>query len=89
MAIKLHRCSGTWAKLGAHPCWRVQKALDEKGVEYEIVKHPQPFLGRGRRKQLQELTGQTMLPVLELEDGTMVRGESKEMAAKIRAGELP
>ena len=89
MAVKLHRCSGMRVKLDAHPCWRVQKALDEKGVDYELVKHPQPFLGRGRRKQLQELTGQTMLPVLELEDGTMVREESKEMAEKIRAGELP
>jgi glutathione S-transferase len=77
MAVKLHRCSGMRVKLDAHPCWRVQKALDDKGVDYEVVKHPQPFLGRGRRKELQELTGQTTLPLLELEDGTMVLEESK------------
>ena len=38
MTVKLHRCSGMWAKFDGHPCWRVQKALDEAGVEYELVK---------------------------------------------------
>ena len=36
MAIKLHRCNNVWVKLGGHPCWRVQKALDEQGVNYEV-----------------------------------------------------
>ena len=40
MAVKLHRCSAMWVKIDAHPCWRVQKALDEQGVEYEVVKGP-------------------------------------------------
>ena len=43
MAIKLHHCSGTWAKFGAHPCWRVQKALDDAGVEYEVVQEGSAF----------------------------------------------
>ena len=51
MAVKLHRCSATWAKMSGHPCWRVQSALDEMGVEYEIVKEP---LLRGRRKAVIE-----------------------------------
>ena len=42
MAVKLHRCPNTWAKFGGHPCWKVQKALDEQGIEYEIVKGPWP-----------------------------------------------
>ena len=33
MAVKLHRCGATWAKLSGHPCWRVQKALDEMEVD--------------------------------------------------------
>ena len=37
MALKLHRCPHTWIKLSGHPCWKVQKALDDMGVEYEIV----------------------------------------------------
>ena len=40
MAVKLHRCSNLWVKLDGHPCWRVQKALDEQGVDYEVVKGP-------------------------------------------------
>ena len=31
MAVKLHRCSNEWVKLSGHPCWKVQKALDEQG----------------------------------------------------------
>ena len=85
MAVKLHRCSVLWAK-GPHPCWKVQHALDEAGVEYELVKHP-PF-PRGRRKELQALTGQKLLPVLQLEDGTLIREESKDLVARIQRGDL-
>jgi glutathione S-transferase len=87
MAVKLHRCSTTWLKIEGHPCWRVQKALDEKGIDYELVKHP--GFPRGRRTEVKEMTGQTRLPVLELEDGRLIREESKDLAQKIRAGELP
>jgi glutathione S-transferase len=83
MSVKLHRCSVMWAK-GPHPCWKVQKALDDAGVEYEIVKHA-PF-PRGRRKELIEKTGQNRLPAIELEDGRIVREESKELARRVRAG---
>ena len=37
MALKLHRCGNLWVKLGGHPCWRVQRELDAKGIDYEIV----------------------------------------------------
>ncbi len=85
MAITLHRCTGTWVK-GPHPCWKVQKALDDMGIQYEIVKHP--AFPRGRRKQIEELSGQRLLPVIEFGDGRVLREESKDMAARIRAGEL-
>jgi glutathione S-transferase len=85
MAVKLHRCPNMWLKIDAHPCWRVQKALDEMEVTYEIVKHP---VLRGSRDELEELTGQRKLPAVELADGRVVREESKELAAKIRAGEI-
>ena len=84
MAIKLHRCSITWIK-GPHPCWQVQKALDEKGVDYEVVKHPPP---RGRRKDYTALTGQAKLPALQFEDGRVLREESRDLAARIREGRL-
>ena len=40
MAVKLHRCSLMFLKMDGHACWRVQKALDEQGIEYEVVKAP-------------------------------------------------
>jgi glutathione S-transferase len=85
MAIKLHRCPNEWVKIGAHPCWKVQKALDEQGIEYEVVKGP---LRGGKRDALEELSGQRKYPVIEFEDGRVYRAESSEMAARIRAGEL-
>jgi glutathione S-transferase len=85
VAIKLHRCPNVWVKLNAHPCWKVQKALDEQGVEYVIVKGP---LRRGQRDALERLSGQRQYPVIELEDGTVYREESNDMAARIRRGEL-
>jgi len=69
----------------AGPCWRVQKALDEQGIDYEIVTGP---LRPGKRSALQRLSGQNLYPVVEFEDGSVYREESTEMAATIRAGAL-
>jgi glutathione S-transferase len=74
-----------WAK-GPHPCWKVQKALDESGMSYEVVKHP-PF-PRGKRTDYIKLTGQNLLPAIELDDGTIIHRESKEMVAMIGTGQL-
>ena len=86
VAVKLHRCSTLWVKSNGHPCWRVQRALDEAGVPYEIVKET-PLL-RGRRTAVIAGTGQSKLPAIQLEDGNWYRKESSEMAAEIRAGLL-
>ena len=85
MAVKLHRCPSMWVKIGGHPCWKVQKALDEAGVEYEVVKGP---LRRGKRDDLEKLSGQRLYPVIEFEDGSIYREESADMTARIRAGTL-
>ena len=85
MAVKLHRCSSTWVKIQGHPCWKVQSALDEQGIDYEVVKGP---TRRGKRDDLERLTGQRKYPAIEFEDGSVYRAESKEMAERIRAGKL-
>jgi glutathione S-transferase len=85
MAIKLHRCSSMWVKLNGHPCWKVQKALDEQGIEYEVVKGP---TRRGKRDELERISGQRKYPTIEFEDGTTYRADSGEMAARIRDGKL-
>ena len=85
MAVKLHRCPNVWLKLAAHPCWRVQSALDAAGVDYVIVRGP---LLRRRRTELERLSGQRAYPVIEFEDGSVYRDESSAMAERIRAGAL-
>jgi glutathione S-transferase len=72
-------------EMDGHACWRVQKALDEQGIEYEVVKAP---LRRGARSEVQQISGQAVVPVIEFEDGTAYRAESKDMAARIREGRL-
>jgi glutathione S-transferase len=67
------------------PCWRVQKALDERGIDYEIVKGP---VRPRKRVDLQRLSGQRLYPVIEFENGSIYREESKDMAMTIRAGKL-
>jgi len=83
MAVKLHRCSLMWVKIGVHPCWKVQKALEEQGIDYEVVKGP-----LRDRSQVEDLSGQGKYPVIEFEDGRTYRAESAEMAERIRAGKL-
>ncbi|HZO50815.1 MAG TPA: hypothetical protein VFB26_11765 [Gaiellaceae bacterium] len=87
MAIKLHRCSGTWAKFSGHPCHRVQKALDEAGIDYEVVKEGYGIPRSGRKRTI-ERTGQKLFPWIEFEDGSVYREESKDMVARIEAGRL-
>ena len=85
MAIKLHRCPFGFIKTDGHGCWQVQKALDEAGIDYELVKAP---LLKPRRKDVQRLTGQATVPVIEFEDGTGLREEGKVLAERIRSGRL-
>jgi glutathione S-transferase len=85
VAVKLHRCSQEWVKINAHPCWRVQKALDQQGIEYELVKGP---MRGSRREELERVSGQRKYPVIEFEDGRIYREESADMAKRIRAGQL-
>jgi glutathione S-transferase len=86
--VKLHRCSYTFLHVNADACWRLQKALDEQGVDYEIVTHGYGKSERSRADVI-ELSGQKYLPVLELADGMTYREETDEMISKLRSGALP
>jgi glutaredoxin len=85
VAVKLHRCSNMWVRLGGHPCWRVQRELDDAGVDYVVVKGP---WSPGKRDALEQLSGQRKYPVIEFEDGSVYREESKQMAETIKSGRL-
>ena len=85
MAVKLHRCSWEWVKIGGHPCWRVEKALVDTGIAYELVPGPH---ARGKRDVIAAGTGQRKYPAIEFEDGSWYREESKDMERTIREGRL-
>jgi glutaredoxin len=85
MAIKVLGCGNAWVHVGGHPCWRVEKALSDMGIEYERVKLP---TRRKSREQIKSLTGQTLYPAIQFEDGSVYREESKDMVRTIREGKL-
>jgi len=85
MAVKLHRCGGQWVKIKGHPCWRVEKALMDMGIEYERVPGPR---SKSDRTAVFEGTGQRLYPDIEFEDGSWYREDAKDMERTIREGHL-
>ena len=77
MAPTLYVCHGDEEGPRMHPCRRVQEAMNASGIEYEkvVAAHgsPIPFLRKGSREELRAATGDTKLPALKLEDGTVLR----------------
>jgi glutathione S-transferase len=84
--VVLYTCSeakrfGSLPSPVAHPCGRAAKALDDAGHEYELktVKGGALKLwtlpSRARdRAEIEELSGQRAVPILVLDDGTVVAG---------------
>jgi glutathione S-transferase-like protein len=77
MAPTLYVCHGDDGGPAMHPCRRVQEAMRAAGVEYDkvIAAHgsPIPLLRKGSREELRDATGDTKLPALKLEDGTVLK----------------
>jgi hypothetical protein len=83
MSVTLHRCKFEWLRSG--PCWRVEKALKDVGIDYRVVPGPSR---PSKRDKVFEHTGQRLYPAIEFEDGSWYREESKDMEKTIRAGKL-
>jgi hypothetical protein len=83
MTVELHRCANRLTRFG--PCWRVQKALDDQGIAYEVV--PGPWRPKNRTVVI-EGTGQPLYPAIRFEDGNWYREESRDMARTIGEGRL-
>jgi glutathione S-transferase len=77
-ALMLYVCHVDRRGPAFHPCRRVQEALDKAGHRYEKVvfdrNRPAGLFTKGKRPELQELSGQEKLPVLRLPDGRTVNG---------------
>ncbi len=85
MAVTLHRCRNEWVKVGGHPCWKVEKALKDMGIEYTLDPGP---VRRSKRDDMEEHTGQRLYPAIEFENGTWYREQSRDMERTIREGKL-
>jgi glutathione S-transferase len=80
----LYVCHGDDSPPKIHPCRRVQLAMREAGIPYEkvIAAHgnPIPFLRKGSREELRAATGDTKLPALKLQDGTVITHSKRILA---------
>jgi hypothetical protein len=79
--MKLYVCWGTFhsPRPGGHPCGNAYRALRDAGHDPEVVKAyglgPLPDALNGpRRKEVKRLTGNSWVPALVLDDGTVVDG---------------
>ena len=95
--MKLYVCWGTfpvpWPRRGAswrpgaHPCKRAHDALKNAGLSPDVVRvyglASLPDITRGR-KEVKRLTGESFVPVLVLDDGTVIAGSNRivEWAAR-------
>jgi hypothetical protein len=79
--MKLYVCYGTFPtpRKGGHPCKKAYDSLREAGYEPEVIKSygfgalPK-FLNRTRgRREVQELTGESWVPLLVTDDGEVVQ----------------
>ena len=88
MPVTLLRCSGQWVKVKAHPCWRVESALIDMGIDYVTHAGPAMPWQREKRTELLDKTGGTLYPAIVFEDGSVYREESADMERTIRDGRL-
>ena len=91
--VKLYVCWGTfpvpWPRRsaswrpGAHPCKRAYDALREAGHSPDIVRTygfaALPDVTRGRR-EVKGLTGESFVPVLILDEGTVIKDSQNIVA---------
>ena len=89
--MKLYVCWGTFPtpRPGGHPCQTAHKALRDAGHDPEVIRvyglgvGPVKWITEGRR-EVQELTGQPVVPVLITDDGDAIN-ESKRIAEWARS----
>ncbi len=74
----LHVCHIDQGGPKLHPCRRAHEALEAAGIDHEtsVFGRNRPFglFTAGRRPELEAMSGQEKLPVLELPDASTVNG---------------
>jgi hypothetical protein len=91
--MKLYVCWGTFTtapRPGGHPCGNAYRALKEAGHDPEVVKSygwsvlPDALNATQGRKEVKELTGSNMVPVLVTDDGEAI-SDSKNIVEWAKA----
>ena len=83
--MKLYICYGNFRspRPGGHPCRNANEALKAAGYNPEVIKSyglglmPGIFNQTRGRREVKELTGSYMVPVLVLDDGTVIQDSHK------------
>jgi hypothetical protein len=83
--MKLYICYGTFysTRPGGHPCRNASEAIRKAGYDPEVIKSyglgmlPGVFNQTRGRREVKEMTGSYMVPVLVTDDGTVVQGSQK------------
>jgi hypothetical protein len=78
--MKLYVCYGTWTATG-HPCGAAYEALRDAGHDPKVVRAyglgvlpDMPFNLTPGRRHVKARSGNSMVPMLEFDDGTVVDG---------------
>jgi hypothetical protein len=80
--MRLYVCYGLFPspRPGGHPCRNAHRALRDAGHRPKVVRSyglgllPDALNATAGRKRARELTGESWVPVLELDDGTGIGG---------------
>ena len=86
MAVKLHRCSNQWVKVGGPSVLEGREG--PAGAWGSSTSASRGRSAASKREAVFSGTGQRLYPAIQFEDGSWYREESKEMERTIRAGEL-
>jgi hypothetical protein len=86
--MKLYICYGNFQspRPGGHPCRNANEALKDAGYKPEVIKSyglgflPSVFNQTRGRREVKKLTGSYMVPVLQLDDGTVIQDSEKIVA---------
>ena len=85
--MKLYVCWGTFPspRPGGHPCGNAYEALRNAGYQPDVVRSyglgllPDALNQTPGRREVRRLTGNNWVPVLVLDDGTVIQGSHKIM----------
>jgi len=84
--MKLYVCWGTFStpRPGGHPCHNAHEALKQAGHEPEVVKSyglgvgpAKVFQNTDGRREVLELSGQKMVPVLVTDSGEVIQDSAR------------